>query len=46
MAKLAGNIPTTLQDLMDKAEEFINAKETIRALVESSREQVKVSKKK
>lgn len=35
IVELAQRMPTTLQDFMDKAEEFINAEETIRPLVES-----------
>lgn len=35
MMELARRAPTKLQDVMDKAEEFINAKETIQTFIES-----------
>lgn len=46
MAELAHRTPTTLQELMDKAEDHINAEETIQALTEFRNEQVKTPKKK
>lgn len=46
MAELARNTPTTVQEFMDKVEEFINAKEPIKALMESKVKLEKVSEKK
>lgn len=41
MTKLARKIPTTLREFMDSADDFINAKDTLRALTAPSKLEIK-----
>lgn len=41
MAELARKTPSTLRELMDKADDFVNADDTLQALLEPRKQEVK-----